>query len=86
MLKDSGLSVRQIMPLATDRERRGNVQSYIVEHTEGVAPADECSAWVEWQGAGVAQPRLLCRACQQVSFAEPDCAHIEAVRLHLGYR
>lgn len=87
MLKDSGLNVRQIMPQSTERERRGNVQSYIVEHVvEEGTPADESTAWVKWLGVGTESTRLHCLACSHVSLAVPDCAHIEAVRIHLGYR
>lgn len=84
-LKDYGLDVRRLAGKQTKDERKNNVQTYMVEYV-GENAGDDHAAMVQWMGAGESEQALWCHRCGCSHPVYPACAHIEATRIHLGFR
>jgi hypothetical protein len=84
-LSNYGLDVRRVTARQTRDERENNVQTYVVEHLEDRDGSDD-SALVQWVGAGESEQCIWCHRCGMSHPVQPACAHIEAVRIHLGFR
>lgn len=81
------LDVRRLQHRETKRERKENVQAYLVQPIEGdAAEVNTETAYVEWRGVGTSHPTLACLCCHTEHPAEPACQHIEEMRAHLGYK